>query len=150
MDSQPRARIELADDGTLVMVDPDAAALIGAVACENLYRLNEERVAHFARRMVERGLRPEDVLITCLDVNDKVGERVASVLMPGYNWQGIRDEGEWPVARGLAVRLPLLDLAEQLSPGIVEANPLRVGEAQVLVIAGGAVVLRGVVLPGRV
>ena len=47
----PRAHITHACDGTLVLVDPDASAMIAALgkdACKRLLAANAERLAHFA------------------------------------------------------------------------------------------------------
>lgn len=39
-----------------------------------------------------------------LNVDDVHGGPLADALMPGHNWQEIRDCGEVPFARGLAMR----------------------------------------------
>jgi hypothetical protein len=54
--------------------------------------------------VAERGETPDQVVIVLLNVDDENGRLLSEVLMPGYNWQEIRDKGEVPFARGLAVR----------------------------------------------
>lgn len=94
-------------DGQLVLDDPVAVAVISAVEkhnCRNTLELNADRVEHFKRRLTERGMTPEQAVIVLLNVDDVHGGPLADVLMPGHNWQEIRDKGEVPFARGLAMR----------------------------------------------
>lgn len=93
--------------GQLVLDDPEAVAVIDAVNrlnCKNTLELNADRVAHFKNRLVERGMTPDQAVIVLLNVDDVHGGPLADVLMPGQNWQEIRDKGEVPFARGLAMR----------------------------------------------
>ena len=46
----------------------------------------------------------KQAVIVLLSVDDVHGGPLADVLMPGFNWQEIRDRGEVPFARGLAMR----------------------------------------------
>lgn len=94
-------------DGQLVLDDPIAVAVAKTVEkhnCRNTLEMNADRVAHFKRRVTERGLTAADVVIVLLHVDDVHGGPIADHLMPGYNWQEIRDRGEIPIARGLADR----------------------------------------------
>ncbi|TSC69826.1 MAG: hypothetical protein G01um101470_953, partial [Parcubacteria group bacterium Gr01-1014_70] len=68
------------------------------------FELNADRVAHFKRRLTERGMTADQAVIVLLNVDDVHGGPLADALMPGYNWQEIRDRGEIPFARGLAMR----------------------------------------------
>jgi hypothetical protein len=102
----PVARIEEID-GKLVLIDPHAAAIIDMVNkynCKNLFDLNAERIEYFKNRINEKGLTPQDVVITCINVNDPNGKVIAGILMPDYDWQAILDQEQTPVARGLAQR----------------------------------------------
>ena len=93
--------------GQLVLDDPDAVALIHAVNklnCRNTLELNADRVEYFKRRMTERGMTASDAVIVILNVDDVYGGLLADVLMPGFDWQEIRDRGEIPFARGIAMR----------------------------------------------
>lgn len=94
-------------DGQLVLHDPIAAAVIGAVGkhnCRSTLELNADRVIHFKQRLSYHGLTAADAVIVLLNVDDPNGAALADILMPGYNWQEIRDRGEVPFARGLAMR----------------------------------------------
>lgn len=106
----PRAVVREVD-GKLVLDDPDddpdAVAVINAMGkhnCKNTLELNADRVAHFKNRLAERGMTADQAVIVLLKVDDVHGGPLADVLMPGYNWQEIRDRGEVPFARGLAMR----------------------------------------------
>jgi hypothetical protein len=99
-----------------VLIDPEGAAVARAVGkhnCKGTREMNSDRVAHFKRRVSELGRSPADTVIVLLNVDDANGCVIADMLMPGFNWQEIRDRGEVPFARGLAVK-----------DGIVEALSL--------------------------
>lgn len=142
----PTARVTRADDGTLVLVDPDAAAVAEAVArhnCEAFLALNADRVEHFLRRAAT--LRAEgrrDLCLVILDVDDSLGSELADVLMPGYDWQAIRDRGEKPVARGLVTLSGMVDVFEQVAAQ--HATALKAcprDHLPVVVMTGGGVLV---------
>lgn len=94
-------------DGQLVLDDPDALAVMKAVGkhnCISVFNMNAGRVEHFKTRLADRGLTAADAVITVINVDDVHGGPIADLLMPGFNWQEIRDRGEVPFARGLAMR----------------------------------------------
>lgn len=94
-------------DGQMVLDDPDALAVVQAVGkqnCKNTLEMNTDRVEHFKNRMMFRGMTPFEVVITLVNVDDIHGGPLADALMPDSNWQEIRDRGEVPFARGLAMR----------------------------------------------
>lgn len=106
MPEQPRAVVREIG-GQLVLDDPDALAVMQAVAkanCEQTLSMNADRVAHFKRRATDLGKTPADVVITVINVDDVNGGLIAEAFMPGHDWQEIRDRGEVPFARGLAKR----------------------------------------------
>ncbi len=106
-DDYPRAVVRTLPDGTVVLDDPDALAVIRVIEkhnCKNTYDLNAERIAHFVRRIGERGQTGDDVVIVVINVDTPLGKPLADALMPGHDWQAYRDRGEIPFARGLAVR----------------------------------------------
>src|SRR6185436_4774477 len=49
-------------------------------------------------------------VVVLLNVDDVHGGPIADMLMPGHNWQEIRDRGEVPFARGLAMRSGIQNL----------------------------------------
>lgn len=94
-------------EGQLVLDDPAAEAMVNALSkhnCRNTLELNADRVVHFKKRLAERGMTADQAVIVLLNVNDVHGGPLADGLMPGHNWQEIRDRGEIPFARGLAMR----------------------------------------------
>lgn len=104
-------------NGQLVLVDPEAAAMIMAVEkynCRSTLVANFGRVFHFKRRIAEIGMSPKDAVIVVLNVDDPHGGPLADVLMPGFDWQSIRDRGEVPFARGLAGRDGIQEVVDKL------------------------------------
>lgn len=117
MTDAPRARIieipntdelpKLGENAQLVLDDPDAVAVIraiGKVNCAGTLEMNAQRVAYFRKRIRDLERTSKDVVIVIIMVDDPHGGPLAEVLMPGHDWQAIRDGGEQPVARGLAGR----------------------------------------------
>jgi hypothetical protein len=138
-DDSPKAVVREID-GKLVLDDPNALAIVRAVEkhnCKGLFDMNQERVAHFKRRMAEKNLSASEVVIVLINVDDVHGRDLAEVLMPGADWQAIRDRGEMPVARGLVSRKPIEEI---LSTFDVEAAEKLAASTKVAVV----VVDRGV------
>ena len=105
-DDYPRA-VAHRINGQMVLDDPDAVDMINAVGkhnCKNTLGINADRVEHFKQRLAELGMTADQAVIVLLNVDDIHGGPLADVLMPGHNWQEIRDRGEIPFARGLAMR----------------------------------------------
>ena len=125
MSDFPRAVVREID-GQLVLDDPDALAMMQAVVahnaklgrqgCWDTFVLNAERVEHFKKRIGQLGKTPQDVVIVILNVDDPFGGPLAHHLMPGCEamWQGFRDQGMVPFARGLATREGLQDMLDAL------------------------------------
>lgn len=110
-DNYPQAVVREID-GQLVLDDPDAVAVIRAVGkhnCRITLRWNADRVVHFRNRLAERGMTADQAVIVLLNVDDVHGGPLADALMPGHNWQEVRDRGEVPFARGLAMREGIQD-----------------------------------------
>ncbi len=106
MSEKPRATVREVD-GQLVLDDPDAVEMIRAVAkhnCKNTLVTNQDHVEHFMQRIAARKLNATEVVIVILNVDDLHGGPLADALMPGFDWQAIRDRDEVPFARGLAGR----------------------------------------------
>lgn len=101
-------------DGKLVLDDPDALAVVQAVdrhnrnqakaQCAKTLALNAQRVPHFVVRVAEKQLNIAEVVIVLINVDDVHGGPLADLLMPGHDWQSIRDQDQVPFARGLALR----------------------------------------------
>jgi len=106
-DGEPQGAVVREINGQLVLDDPIAVAVIHTVEkhnCRNTLELNADRVKHFKNRLAERGMTADQAVIVLLNVDDVHGGPLADALMPGHNWQEIRDRGEIPFARGLAMR----------------------------------------------
>lgn len=106
MSKSPRAVVREIG-GQLVLDDPDALALIQVVEknnCKTTFNIHIERIEHFKSRVKALNLSGQDVVIIIANVDDHNGGPIANVLMPGYNWQAIRDNQEVPFARGIAKR----------------------------------------------
>jgi len=132
-----RARV-VEIDGKLVLDDPDAVGVIRAVAkhnCRILFEHNSDRVAHFTERAKLRGLPPTEVVIVIINVDAPFGKALADALMPGFNWQEVRDRGEIPIARGLAGREGLQEALDFIDPEA--AAKLRASEFAVIVVDQG-------------
>lgn len=105
----------------LLVYDLDAIAKVREVAkanCLHTLELNADRVEHFKRRLSERGLAPSDWVIVLINVDDFYGSTMADALMPGFNWQEIRDRGEIPFARGLAGRKGIEEAIDIIDPEV--------------------------------
>jgi hypothetical protein len=143
-ENYPRAKVREVN-GQFVLEDPVAVALVGAinrVGCEATFDLHADRIEHFKQRAEARGLTPANAVIVIVNVDDVYGGPLAEALMPGFNWQEIRDRGEIPFARGLAdksgiqeaIRIFDKEAAEELGrmdtlavvvfyPGVAEVFP---------------------------
>jgi len=100
------AHIEHGPDG-LVLIDPEGYGVmmtVGKHNCKLTFEANADRVAYFRNRAVELDKTPSDVVIVVANVDDRNGKILADALMPGFDWQSIRDQDQVPFARGLAVR----------------------------------------------
>lgn len=115
--TKPQVYVDV-KDGHLVLNDPVAEGVMMAVAAHNKTvgkencRLifedpeQQERIKHFVQRINHRGLDPKDVVIVLISVDDIHGRPLADHLMPGMDqtWQGFRDKGQKPFARGIVLR----------------------------------------------
>jgi hypothetical protein len=100
---------------TLEGSDAQAMAIIDAkIACRETLRSQAERVAHYVRRIGERGDHPGDVVIVVLAIDDPNGGSLASTLTPGRapEWLAMRRRGEKPVTSALTVRASIARLLE--------------------------------------
>ncbi len=94
-------------DGQLVLDDPMAAAMIRAIEkdnCKNTFIVQKDRVEHFKNRMAQKQLSPQDAVIVLINADDVHGTDLAEHLMPGTDWQAMRDNGEIPFAHGLTTK----------------------------------------------
>jgi len=133
------ARVVNTNNGP-TLIDPDAIAVIRAVEKHNCridFELNADRVAHFKRRVAERGDSPADIVIVVLDVEDAAGGALADVLMPGYDWASIRARGEKPYARGLAGRDGIAKALDAFDAQAADKLRTSLDTLRVVVVARG-------------
>lgn len=134
-DNESAARVEEID-GKPVLIDPAAIGLIKAVAksnCKVTHDLQIDRIKHFKNRMVELKSDPAEVLIIIANADDVHGSVIANALMKGFNWKEIRDRGEIPFARGLALREPIQEMLALFDPEAAEKLEKTQGVAVVVV-----------------
>jgi hypothetical protein len=121
--------------GELVLDDPAAFAtvqVIGKHNCRATLDYQIDRVVHFETRMKVLNKSTDDVVIVLINVDEALGSAVANALMPGVNWQEIRDRGEIPFARGLAERGGIQELLDKVDEAA--AAKLRIGKGVVVVV----------------
>ena len=129
-------------EGRLVLDDPDALAVMKAVDqanCRGTLRENLDRVHYFVQRMRQRSLSPDEVVIVLLNVDDPHGGPLASALMPGTDWQEIRDRGQIPFARGLAYRAGIQLAVDAIDREIGDKLRGILGRPVVVVVDHGVV-----------
>jgi hypothetical protein len=92
----------------------------------DFFRANADRIEYFKQRAEELRRSGHDPIITLINVDDPVGSILADILMPGHDWQSYRDNGEIPVARGLASKTGIPDFLEEcgytIAAGELAAN----------------------------
>jgi len=107
------------ETGELYLDDPDALALFKAVAkhnCFNTMDIQLDRVQHFIQRIKDLGNSPSEVCIVLIHVDAPYGAEIADALMPGFDWQAVRDAGQVPFARGLAAREGMTTIVGHIDP----------------------------------
>lgn len=120
---------------------PTLSRMVRAVAkhnCKETLLLNQPRIPHFVQRIADRGMTGADVVIVILSVDDRSGGPLADVFMPGADWQAVRDRGETPFARGLAMRAGIQETLTLIDPEAAEKLAAIVGIAIVVVDYGVA------------
>jgi hypothetical protein len=101
--------------------------------CKVTLQDNKYRVEHFKNRVAELGKTPEEVVIVIINVDDFHGGPIADVLMPGTNWQQIRDQGKIPFARGIVEREGMLEILEHFDQTAAEKLRTMKGLAVIVV-----------------
>jgi hypothetical protein len=130
--------VYLNDEGEPVAYCPKDG--LGAVDLERAAFWNAQDKAAM-RRLAERATvkstdHETQFLVACIDVEDPTWRFLVDLLMPGADWQAIRDRGESPVARGVVPRELVASVLEELYPA---ALPLPPEPTTVVVFsAGGA------------
>lgn len=141
--------VRLNADGSVTAGGPITEGVAAAVAhhnrrvvmeaCQALLEESAERVRHFRGRMAALRVDPRDCAIVFLSVDDPLGGAMAEALMPGTDWSPIRARGEAPYARGLVLRVGLVEGLRKKHPA--EAEKLAQTEGVVAVVVAHGVVL---------
>jgi hypothetical protein len=114
-------------DGKWVLDDPVAYAVaqaIGQINCKNTLSTQLDRVAHFVRRIGERGLSTDEVVIVILNVDDPHGGPVADKI---------------PFARGLAQRSGMQHAVDLIDTDVGKRLRAIQGKPAVVVMDHGVV-----------
>lgn len=74
---------------------------IGKYNCCETLGMNADRIPYFKKELLRRGVSESDAAIIFVNVDDVHGKQIAEGLMPGEDWQEIRDKGQVPFVRGL-------------------------------------------------
>jgi hypothetical protein len=129
-------------------VSDDAVGTACAEACRRFLAAGVGRLPYFAQRAVERGDPPGLLGIAVLEVDDPMGRAVADLLMPGFDWQAIRDRGQTPIGYGLALREGLQNLVDAYDPKLgVAVRAVPAGQLPVVIVAGGTIAVSAEALP---
>lgn len=107
-----------------------------------LFQQNHARLEQLAYRAVnELNLAPYSVFVICIDVDDPAWTELVDQLMPGFNWQQIRDKGQKPIARGIVEAQSTIEYIGETVPDIQNAVSAINIDGKVISIAmtaGGA------------
>lgn len=132
--------VTYAEDGTLVLVDPDAAGVVEATAkdfCKKLLAANADRVAHFYERSRAYRAQGQEVCFVLLDTEDSRAAMLIAELMPGHTGHtGHR------FARGLVNFDGMVSLLEAMQEGMSSAwTGAGDDDLPVVVMSAGAVLV---------
>ncbi len=129
--------VYLNDKGEPIAFCPKESLSITDIERARFYALNEQRMLELLARAIEKG--PEFVAI-CIDVDDPCWTEIVDALMPGYDWDSIRQRGEKPVARGVVPRDIVVWTVEHCYPA---ALPVPDGPFIAVFAAGGIMITKG-------
>jgi hypothetical protein len=127
MSDAPTATVYTLPDGTLVLDDPVALAVMRVLDRRNCrQRLvdHAEAIIRFRQRIEDRGMSAATAIIVLVCADSNLGPELADVLGMPEGWdQPFREKGELPFARGIAHRAGMQDILDQIDPDA--GNQLR-------------------------
>lgn len=88
---------------------------------DRFFNLNKERLEHLAFKAIKKGFTPDEFITVAIDVDDPRWKEVVETVMPGHDWQVIRDRGEKPVAGGTVLGDGVINFLCQACPDIAQA-----------------------------
>jgi hypothetical protein len=119
-------------------IPPHAQFSVAAEFRNNMYANSMSRLQHIAWRALNvLGKRNSEFVVICIQV-DSPWRDLVDLLMPGYDWQSIRDKREEPIARGSAGWSICEIVAERLpdiAAVVLEVPPE--GKVKVIVLSTG-------------
>ncbi len=81
----------------------DSLGMVDLVRIE-VYNINRDRLAELALRAKAKETKESKFVVICIDANDSTWTPLVDILMPGHDWQSMRNRGEHPFARGVVPR----------------------------------------------
>lgn len=107
-------------------LNPDAAAR------QVLFEQNRGYLETVAGSLIRQGLSPREFVTVIIDVDDPAFTPAVESIMPGEDWQAVRDRGEKPLVRATAsdafagvVAQAVPGLAAALHPELVAGGCVR-------------------------
>jgi hypothetical protein len=99
-------------------------------------------MAAMTHRQILRGRKPQDFIVICIDVDDKYWRDFVDYLMPGHDWQAIRNRGQAPIARGTVESEGYINFVCNCCPEVTSAfqMPLEPNCAYAVVMSHGVTV----------
>ncbi|MDO8617510.1 MAG: hypothetical protein Q7N87_01300 [Candidatus Uhrbacteria bacterium] len=90
---------------------------------------NQIRLEQFAHRILLAGRSLREMVVVCIDANADCWKFLVEMLMPGHDWQSIRDQGAHPFARGSQERKFVYEVLIRTCPDVAFAikNPPPAG-----------------------
>jgi len=136
----PRAVIRKALD-QWVLDDPNVRELVASIRrlnCKHTLKLNADRVAHFKKRFAEWDMTADKVVIALINPVDVPSNKVVRILIPSYNWQLSRGQGQVPFTCGLFLREGIQEILDRIDE-IAAARLRDTTDVVVVVIDFGTV-----------
>jgi hypothetical protein len=90
-------------------------------ARDELFQLNKERLEHMAFKAIKKGMNPREFIAVAIDADDPYWNDLIETVMPGGDFQAIRDLGQKPVARGTLFTDGIVDYLCYVCPDVAPA-----------------------------
>jgi hypothetical protein len=134
--------VYLDDAGNPVAYCPVDGLGITDLQRAEFYMANRTRLDQLADRADEKTAETGvQQAVVCIDVDDPTWAFVLDILMPGFDWEAVRDRGERPVARGVVPRQLIEDLVRECYPAGTADLAAAPGVCVAVLAAGGISVL---------
>lgn len=117
---------------------------MGMMDRQELFEANKLRLGQFAHRAIGRGMKASEFVIVCIVADDPDWSDLAQVLIPGFDPKPLRDQGQVPLARGIAgasIREYLAEVAPDVKEALFAEIPDGAAQAAVMGFGGISVYL---------